>query len=183
MAEDKAALRKRAFGARKAAFDLDRGGASGFLSSVLAGYRGVPLSGYMPIRSEIDPLPAMAEAAAYGPVAVPVIRDKEQPLVFSRWTPDTVMIKGPFGALVPAVEDLVVPEIVIVPLVAFTRAGGRLGYGGGFYDRTLEGLRAGRATLAIGFAYGAQEMHDLPLEPTDQMLDMIITDAEVIEVA
>ena len=182
-AEDKAALRKTAFSARKAAFDLDAGGASGLLSSVLAGYRGVPLSGYMPIRSEIDPLPAMAEAAAHGPVAVPVIRAAGQPLVFSRWTPEAEMAEGPFGAQVPAVEDLFEPEIVIVPLVAFTRDGGRLGYGGGFYDRTLEGLRARRATLAIGFAYGAQEMVDLPLEPTDQPLDMIVTDTEVIDVA
>ncbi|MEO0864880.1 MAG: 5-formyltetrahydrofolate cyclo-ligase, partial [Pseudomonadota bacterium] len=84
LAEDKAAVRRAAFAARKAAFDLDRGGASGMLSSVLAGYRGVPLAGYMPMRSEIDPLPAMAEAAAYGPVAVPVIMAAAQPLRFSR---------------------------------------------------------------------------------------------------
>ena len=182
VSDEKAAIRKAAFAARKAAFDLDAGGASGLLSSVLAGYRGVPLSGYMPIRSEIDPLPAMAEAAAHGPVAVPVIRAAGQPLVFSRWTPDAAMAEGPFGAQVPAVEDLMQPEIVIVPLVAFTRAGARLGYGGGFYDRTLEGLRARRATLAIGFAYGAQEVPDLPVEPTDQSLDMIVTDSEIIEV-
>ncbi|KIC50815.1 5-formyltetrahydrofolate cyclo-ligase [Tateyamaria sp. ANG-S1] len=182
LTDEKAAIRKAAFAARKAAFDLDAGGGSGLLSSVLAGYRGVPLSGYMPIRSEIDPLPAMSEAAAHGPVAVPVIRAAGQPLVFSRWTPDAPMAEGPFGAQVPAVEDLLEPEIVIVPLVAFTRTGGRLGYGGGFYDRTLEGLRARRATLAIGFAYGAQEMPDLPLEPTDQTLDMIVTDTDIIEV-
>ncbi|WP_147103461.1 5-formyltetrahydrofolate cyclo-ligase [Tateyamaria sp. syn59] len=182
LTEDKAAIRKAAFAARKAAFDLDAGGASGLLSSVLAGYRGVPVSGYMPIRSEIDPLPAMAEAAAHGPVGVPVIRAAGQPLVFSIWTLDAEMAEGPFGAQVPAVEDLMQPEIVIVPLVAFTRAGARLGYGGGFYDRTLEQLRAERATLAIGFAYGAQQVQDLPVEPTDQPLDMIVTDTEIIEV-
>jgi len=68
-----------------------------------------------------------------------------------------------------------------VPLVAFSRQGGRLGYGGGFYDRTLEGLRAKRSTLAIGFAYAAQELPDLPLEPTDQPLDLIVTEQGVIE--
>ncbi|MFL4472032.1 5-formyltetrahydrofolate cyclo-ligase [Tateyamaria armeniaca] len=178
----KAAVRKAAFAARKAAFDLDRGGASGLLSSVLAGYRGVPLAGYMPIRSEIDPLPAMAEAAAHGPVSVPVIMGEARPLMFSRWTPNGALREGPFGARVPEIDDFFDPEIVIVPLVAFTRAGGRLGYGGGFYDRTLAGLRGARATLAIGFAYGAQEVATLPLEPTDQTLDMIVTDTEVIEV-
>ena len=178
----KTAVRTRAFAARKAAFGLDRGGACGLLSSVLAGYRGVPLAGYMPIRSEIDPLPAMAEACAHGPVAVPVILGAGQPLEFSRWAPDGALRDGPFGARVPLLDDFFDPEIVIVPLVAFTRAGGRLGYGGGFYDRTLERLRAARATLAIGFAYGAQEFDALPLEATDQPLDMIVTDTEVIEV-
>lgn len=183
LAEDKAAVRRAAFAARKAAFDLDRGGASGMLSSVLAGHRGVPLAGYMPMRSEIDPLPAMAEAAAHGPVAVPVIMAAAQPLRFSRWTPEAPMRDAPFGARVPEVEDFLEPEILIVPLVAFTRSGGRLGYGGGFYDRTLQGLRARRATLAIGFAYGAQQMQSLPLEPTDQPLDLIVTDTEIIDVS
>jgi 5-formyltetrahydrofolate cyclo-ligase len=179
----KAAARKAAFARRKAAFDLDAGGAAGLLSSVLAGYRGVPVAGYMPIRSEIDPLPAMAEAAAYGPVCVPVIIGAGQPLRFSRWTPEGPLREGPFGALVPEVDDFLDPEILVVPLVAFTRAGGRLGYGGGFYDRTLAGLRARRGTLAIGFAYAAQQADALPLEATDQPLDMIVTEAEVIEVA
>ena len=182
VSEQKAQLRKAALRLRKAAFDLDRGGACGLLSSVLAGYRGVPLAGYMPIRSEIDPLPAMAEASAHGPVGVPVIMGAGKPLRFSRWTPEGAMRDGPFGARVPAVDDFFDPEIVIVPMVAFSRAGGRLGYGGGFYDRTLERLRASRSVLAIGFAYGAQEVDALPLEATDQPLDLIVTDAEVIEV-
>lgn len=183
LTDQKAAARKVAFAARKAAFDLDAGGGAGLLSSVLAGYRGVPISGYMPIRSEIDPRPAMSEAAAHGPVSVPVIIAAGQSLKFSRWTPDGPLRAGPFGAQVPEVDDFLIPEIVVVPLVAFTREGGRLGYGGGFYDRTLEELRARRGTLAIGFAYGAQAAALLPLEPTDQPLDMIVTDTEVIEVA
>jgi 5-formyltetrahydrofolate cyclo-ligase len=73
------------------------------------------------------------------------------------------------------------PEILIVPLLAFNRTGGRLGYGGGFYDRTLEMLRAKRPTLAIGFAFAGQETDDLPLEPTDQPLDLIVTEQGVIE--
>ncbi|WP_299282480.1 5-formyltetrahydrofolate cyclo-ligase [uncultured Tateyamaria sp.] len=179
---EKAEVRKVALALRKAAFDLDGGGASGVLSSVLAGYRGVPLAGYMPIRSEIDPLPAMAEAAAHGPVSVPVIEAAGAPLRFSRWEPEGPMRAGPFGASVPVVDDFFDPEIVIVPLVGFTRAGARLGYGGGFYDRTLAQLRARRATLAIGFAYGVQCLEALPLEPTDQTLDMIVTERDIIDV-
>lgn len=179
----KAAARKAAFAARKAAFAARIPGAAGKLSEVLAGYRGVPLSGFVPIRTEIDPLPAMAEAAAHGPVGVPVIQGQAQPLRFARWEPDTDLVDGPFGARIPAEPVYFEPELLIVPLVAFDRQGGRLGYGGGFYDRTLEQLRGRRATLAIGFAFAAQEMEALPLEPTDQPLDLIVTEREVIQPA
>ncbi len=180
--EQKAAARKAAFARRKEAHGDNAGSAAGMLSSVLAGYRGVPCAGYMPIRTEIDPLPAMAEASAHGPVGVPVIVKEASPLLFSSWDPDCALVDGSFGAQVPVVADYFEPELVVVPLVAFTRAGGRLGYGGGFYDRTLELLRAKRATLAIGFAYSAQECAKLPLEATDQPLDMIVTEREIIEI-
>ncbi|MFD0857782.1 5-formyltetrahydrofolate cyclo-ligase [Roseovarius aquimarinus] len=177
----KDAARRAAF-ERRAAAHAARGPApAAFLSSVLAGYRGVPLSGYMPMRTEIDPLPAMSEAAAHGPVCVPVIMGRAQPLRFSRWTPDTPMKDGPFGARVPEVEEWITPEILIVPLVAFDRKGGRLGYGGGFYDRTLEMLRAAGPAMAIGYAFAAQEAEDLPLEPVDQPLDLIVTEAGILE--
>lgn len=180
LVEQKAAARTAAFARRKQAFAMRAPGQAGFLSEVLAGYRGVPLAGYMPMRTEIDPLAAMAEASAHGPVGVPVIRGAGQALVFSRWKPDSDLKDGPFGARVPVRERLMVPEILIMPLVAFTRTGDRLGYGGGFYDRTLEGLRENRATLAIGFAFAAQEATDLPLEPTDQKLDMIVTETGIV---
>ncbi len=180
LTEIKAQARADGFARRKLAFETRRPGAGGYLSEVLAGYRGVPLSGYMPIRTEIDPLTAMAEAAAHGPVGVPVIQGAGMPLKFSRWQPDAPLREGPFGAKVPEVDDYFDPEILIVPLVAFDRSGGRLGYGGGFYDRTLEGLRKKRATLAIGFAFAGQEADTLPLEPTDQPLDMIVTEQGVL---
>ena len=183
LTEKKTAARKAAFARRKAAHAAHGPGRAGVLSEVLAGYRGVPLAGYMPIRTEISPLAAMEEAAAHGPVGVPVILGEGQPLAFSRWEPGCALRDGPFGARVPEVDDFFDPEIVIVPLVAFDRDGGRLGYGGGFYDRTLERLRGRRATLAIGFAYGAQEAETLPLEPTDQPLDMLVTEREVISFA
>ena len=179
LTERKAAARKAAFARRKIAHE-QKHAAAGHLSSVLAGYRGVSLAGYMPMRTEIDPLPAMAEASAHGIVGVPVIKGAGQALKFRAWSPDAVMIAGEFGALIPEAGDWITPEILIVPLVAFDRKGGRLGYGGGFYDRTLEGLRAARPTLAIGFAYAEQEDSYLPLEATDQPLDMIVTQNGVI---
>ncbi len=179
--EAKRAARATAFARRKAAFEAQRPGAAAHLSAFLAGHRGVPLSGYLPIRTEIDPRPAMAEAAAHGPVGVPVIRGPGKPLVFSRWEPECRLVPGPFGAEIPELEELLEPHILIVPLVAFDRRGGRLGYGGGFYDRTLALLRAKRPTLAVGFAFAAQEAEALPLEQTDQPLDLVVTEEGVIE--
>lgn len=176
---EKAAARQAAFERRKLAHQPGAATA-GYLSEVLAGYRGVPLAGYMAMRTEIDPTAAMAEAAAHGPVGVPVIIGAGQPLQFRLWEPDCEMIAGEFGAQVPASGAWMIPQIVIVPLVAFSRSGGRLGYGGGFYDRTLEKLRAAKPTLAIGFAYTAQEDENLPLEATDQPLDLIVTEQGVI---
>ena len=181
LAEIKAAARKAAFARRKPLFQDANAAQAGYLSEVLAGYRGVPLSGFMPIRTEIDPRPAMAEATAHGRVGVPVIEQADHPLKFAEWTPETQMVAGAFGAEIPADPVFFEPEILIVPLLAFNRAGGRLGYGGGFYDRTLEMLRAKRPTMGIGFAFAGQEVEELPLEPTDQPLDLIVTEAGVIE--
>ncbi|MGC1502802.1 MAG: 5-formyltetrahydrofolate cyclo-ligase [Sulfitobacter sp.] len=182
LAEIKAAARKAAFARRKPLFENANAAQSGYLSEVLAGYRGVALSGFMPIRTEIDPTPAMAEATAHGVVGVPVIEAAGQPLKFAEWGPDSVMVAGAFGAMIPETPRFFEPEILIVPLLAFNKTGGRLGYGGGFYDRTLEMLRAKRPTLAIGFAFAGQEVDDLPLEETDQPLDLIVTELGVIEI-
>ncbi len=177
----KAAARSAAFARRKQAYDQgDRSAGAGRLAAVLAPLRGLPLAGYMPMRTEIDPLPAMATHAAQAPVGVPVIAARDAPLDFHVWTPDAAMQDGPFGARVPVTAKAMTPRILIVPLVAFDRAGNRLGYGGGFYDRTLERLRAGGPTLAIGFAWAAQETDTLPLEPTDQPLDAIVTEHETL---
>jgi len=181
LAKVKDAARKAAFARRKEAHALGQGTA-GYLSEILAGYRGVPLAGYMAMRTEIDPTPAMEEASAHGTVGVPVILGAGEPLKFRAWTPNCTMVPGTFGAAIPETGDWITPEIVIVPLVAFDAQGGRLGYGGGFYDRTLEGLRAKRPTLAIGFAYAAQQADSLPLEATDQPLDLIVTEHGIIDV-
>ena len=178
--DEKAQMRKAAFARRKAAHARNMGNAAAVLSSFLAGYRGVDLAGYMPIRTEINPLPAMEEAAAHGRVGVPVILGEGQPLQFSEWSPEGEMKDGPFGAKIPFEDRFFDPGIVIVPLVAYDANGGRLGYGGGFYDRTLELLRSRRPTLAVGFAYADQFAERLPLQPTDQPLDLLITENEVL---
>lgn len=173
----KAAARQAAFAARKAAFAAGQGQAAELLADVLASERGRVLSGYMPMRTEIDPLPAMA--AHQGPVGVPVIVAKAQPLRFREWTPGCALVAGEFGALIPAEGGWLEPQVLIVPLMAFDARGYRLGYGGGFYDRTLEGLRARGPVLAVGFAFAAQEVEAVPIDATDQRLDMIVTEREV----
>lgn len=127
--EEKAAARRAAFAARKAAFAARPRGGIERLAEVLAPYQGQVLAGYMPMRTEIDPLWAMG--AHEGPVCVPVITGAGLPLVFRRWTPTARMVPGEFGALIPEAGDLLVPRVLIVPLLAFDRRGFRLGYGGG----------------------------------------------------
>ncbi|HDR29540.1 5-formyltetrahydrofolate cyclo-ligase [Rhodovulum sp.] len=183
MKDRKAALRAEALARRAAAHDAARGAmAVARLLSVLAPELGRPASGYVPMRDEIDPLPAMAALAALGPVGVPVIVAGGAALVFHRWTPGCPMRPGPFGAAVPVEGQEMRPELLIVPLLAFDRSGARLGYGGGFYDRTLARLRADGPVLAVGFAYAAQEVAHVPVEPTDQHLDVIVTEAEAIRI-
>lgn len=178
--EQKAAARKSAFARRKAAYEAAGEDSARLLAEILAQHRGIPISGYLPIRTEIDPLPAMAEAAAHRNVGVPVILGADMPLKFAKWTPNVELVEGAFGAPIPARACYFEPELVIVPLVAFDTNGGRLGYGGGFFDRTLELLRARRPTLAVGFAFDEQETDALPLEPTDQPLYMLVTQSRVI---
>ncbi|PSK87011.1 5-formyltetrahydrofolate cyclo-ligase [Limimaricola soesokkakensis] len=139
-----------------------------------------PIAGYMPMRSEIDPLPAMEAAAARARIGVPVIEGAGRPLRFREWTPGCALEEGHFGAHVPVAGEWITPEIVIVPLVAFDRQGHRLGYGGGFYDRTLERLRAAGPVTAVGFAFAAQEADEIPVEPTDQPLDLIVTETGIV---
>jgi 5-formyltetrahydrofolate cyclo-ligase len=174
----KAAARRAAFATRKLAFEAGQGRAADLLADYLATYRGRALSGYMPMRTEIDPLPAMA--AHQGPVCAPVIIGKGQPLKFREWTPGCAMVQGEFGALIPGDGAWVEPDVLIVPLLAFDARGYRLGYGGGFYDRTLQGLRAKRPTLAVGYAFAAQQVADVPIDENDQKLDVIITEKGIV---
>lgn len=148
------------------------------LQNILDSLKGRTLAGYMPIHSEIDPRPAMA--AFNGPVCVPVIEAPARPLLFREWTSKSVMEAGEFGAQIPVAGEFVTPQVLIVPLLGFDARGYRLGYGGGFYDRTLEILRLRTPITAIGFAYAAQELEEVPIEDTDEPLDLIVTDRGVL---
>jgi 5-formyltetrahydrofolate cyclo-ligase len=176
--------RTQAFAARKLAHksDLDIA-ACAHLADFLSQLGGGPvIAAYMPIRTEISPISVMTTlVAANVAVGVPVIQGEGQPLKFSRWTPDTTMVKGPFGAAIPQNHDFVIPDIMITPLVAYDARGYRLGYGGGFYDRTFELLRRDKPALAVGFAYSSQELPHVPTEPTDIRLDAIITENGTIQ--
>ena len=174
---DKGEARKLAFAARKAAFAAGQGQAGESLADFLADYRGRALAGYMAMRTEIDPMAAML--AHQGPVCVPVIIAAGQALRFREWSPGCRMEMGAFGAEIPAEGAWIEPEVLIVPLVGFDARGYRLGYGGGFYDRTLQGLRAKRETLAVGFAFAAQELPQVPIDEFDQRLDVMVTEAGV----
>lgn len=172
--EIKAQARKDCFAARAEAFKAGQGQAAEILADYLAAYRGKALSGYMAMRTEVDPMAAMA--AHQGPVGVPVIMAKGQPLRFREWSPGCALVEGDFKAMIPAEGAWIEPEVLIVPLVGFDARGYRLGYGGGFYDRTLAMLRAKRPTIAVGFAFAAQELPDVPIDAYDQKLDAIVTE-------
>ena len=179
MTDVKALARKAAFAARKEAFARGQGQAAEILADYLSAQAGAVLSGYMPMRTEIDPLPAMA--AHRGVVGVPVIPGPAMALRFREWSPGCALVAGEFGALIPAEGAWVEPAVLIVPMLAFDARGYRLGYGGGFYDRTLEGLRARRPTLAVGFAFAAQEVDEVPIDAYDQQLDAVVTEEGVRE--
>ncbi len=173
----KSAARRAALSRRRALPDDARAAAAAaHLLAVLAAHAGKVIAGYMPIRTEISPLPAMAGIADRSPVCVPVIQGEGLPLLFREWHPGAAMIDGPFGALVPASGAFLEPRVLIVPLLAFDRRGFRLGYGGGFYDRTLALLRGAGPVTAIGLAFAGQEVPEVPTESTDQPLDLIVTE-------
>ena len=173
---EKQAAREAAFARRRAAHAAQAEAAAAALAAHLAGTEGRVVAGYLPIRTEANPLPAMERLAAANTVCVPVIAGKGQPLRFREWRPGCRLVEGPFRVMVPEDGAWCTPDLLIVPMLAFDARLYRLGYGGGFYDRTLEGLRAAGPVRALGFAYAAQEADTLPLEPTDQPLDALVTE-------
>lgn len=175
-----AAKARRAQAAKDAA---DAGGtlSDRFCRSVRLRARTV-IAGYLPIGDEIDARPLLRRLHDDGHrLALPRVVRSGGPLAFAVWTDGDTLGQGPFGTSQPTEgAEPVTPAVVIVPLLAFDRAGFRLGYGGGYYDRTLSALRARRAILAVGVAFAAQEVSAVPHGVHDQRLDWIITEREAI---
>ncbi|MFN0264624.1 5-formyltetrahydrofolate cyclo-ligase [Tepidamorphus sp. 3E244] len=142
-----------------------------------------PVSAFLASRSEIDPALAVERLQRRGTtVAMPVVAARAQPLEFRRLRLRDKTVSGTFGIEVPPEgAELVRPDVFIVPLAAFDRRGYRIGYGGGFYDRTLEIARKRRNVLAIGFAFACQELGQVVREHYDQKLDLIVTERDIVE--
>jgi 5-formyltetrahydrofolate cyclo-ligase len=137
------------------------------------------VSGFWPIKDEIDIRPLMIELFNAGcQLALPVVQGRGKPLLFRAWRPGDPLEQGVFGTLQPAARcEALEPDALIVPLLACDRDGWRLGYGGGFYDRTLSGLRARRKVTAVGVGFDGQLVDDtVPHGPDDQRLDWLLTD-------
>jgi 5-formyltetrahydrofolate cyclo-ligase len=147
---------------------------------ILRDFAGV-LAAYLPVRSEIDCMPLVVRLASEGRrIALPVVTADGAPLEFHAWTPGDPTVAGPFGIPQPATVSPVTPSVLFVPLLAFDRRCHRLGYGGGHYDRTLAALRANGPITAIGLAFDAQEVPDIPVGPYDQPLDIVLTPSAMI---
>ncbi|MEO3434228.1 5-formyltetrahydrofolate cyclo-ligase [Inquilinus sp. CAU 1745] len=144
---------------------------------------GTVIAGYVPIRDELDPNPLLdALASAGATCCLPVTLGRGQPLRFRLWRPGEALVPGLFGVPAPAEEAAeVAPTLVLVPMLGFDRKGHRLGYGAGFYDRTLDRLRRHGRVLAIGLAYAGQELPLIPADPHDQPLDWIVTEREAFK--
>lgn len=183
LAAIKQALRRKAEGVRAAAAAAADEQASARLAEHLLGavttWPGAVVSAYWPMRDEMDPIPALQAFAAQGhPTCLPVVIGKNQPLVFRRWTPGDPLVSAAFGTSVPSPEaPEVEPDLLLVPLLAFDRFGYRLGYGGGFYDRSLVAMRARRTIEAVGISFAAQEVPEVPHDELDQRLDLMVTEA------
>lgn len=140
-------------------------------------------SAYWPMKTELDMRPLMHSLFNRGfTVSLPVVSGKNEPLLFRRWEPGAALVEGPYGTEQPDEKyEVVTPTVLLLPLLAFDRQGGRLGYGGGFYDRTVKLLRRTGKPVVIGVAFSDQEIAQVPLEETDEKLNFVLTETEIIK--
>jgi 5-formyltetrahydrofolate cyclo-ligase len=144
---------------------------------------GAIVAGFMPMKSEINPLPLMRKLADAGArLALPVVDGRGKPLIMRAWGVGEPLAAGVWGIREPPpAAPQVAPDILIVPLLAFDRSGHRIGYGAGYYDMTIAGLREQKAVVAIGIAFADQEIAAVPASPHDAPLDLVLTEREVID--
>ncbi len=144
---------------------------------------GMIVSGFMPFKSEINPLPLMQTLSEAGcGLALPAIAGRGKPLIMRAWQFGAPLDRGQWGIREPSSTlPEVDPDILLVPLLAFDRRGGRIGYGAGYYDMTIQQLRALKPVTAIGIAFAVQEVPEVPATPRDERLDLVLTEREVID--
>ncbi|MDE2061301.1 MAG: 5-formyltetrahydrofolate cyclo-ligase [Bradyrhizobium sp.] len=182
----KADLRKAALDARDAMEAALRAAAGEKLAARGLPFEiapGVIVSGYSPIRSELDPVPLMQKLAAQGArLALPAVLSRGRSLVFRAWAVGDRLTMGPLGIMEPspAMAELI-PDIMLVPLAAFDRLGHRIGYGAGHYDFTLAHLRKLKPITAIGLAFAAQEINAVPALAHDVALDYVLTEKKTFD--
>jgi 5-formyltetrahydrofolate cyclo-ligase len=145
--------------------------------------QGAIVSGFMPMKTEINPLPLLRKLAAAGAqLALPAIAGRGKPLIMRAWQVGGPLKAGQWGIREPMADAAkVAPDILIVPLACFDRAGHRIGYGAGYYDMTINALRAKKKVVAIGIAFAAQEIPRVPATERDECLDLVLTEREVID--
>ncbi|MGH6771206.1 MAG: 5-formyltetrahydrofolate cyclo-ligase [Xanthobacteraceae bacterium] len=185
MATAKAILRKEMMALRDALPAQERAQAAEAIAA-----RGLPVavppgaivSGFSPLKSEINPIPLMRRAADQGVrLALPIVAGAGKPLIMRAWAFGDPLVPGVWGIRVPRDDAPEVdPDILIVPLLAFDRCGHRIGYGAGYYDMTIAALRAKKSILAVGIAFAAQEIEAVPNSPRDARLDLVLTEKAVI---
>jgi 5-formyltetrahydrofolate cyclo-ligase len=144
---------------------------------------GMVVSGFSSLKSEINPVPLMRQLADQGAqLALPVVAGKGRPLIMRAWSFGEPLDSGVWGIREPKADaPEVAPDILIVPLLAFDRTGNRIGYGAGYYDFTIAKLRAMKPTVAIGIAFAAQEIAEVPVTPRDARLDLVLTERQIID--
>jgi 5-formyltetrahydrofolate cyclo-ligase len=181
----KAALRQQAIAHRDALPPRERQQAAEIIAAreFPRAVAGMIVSGFMPLKSEISPLPLMRKVAAAGAqLALPVVAGRGKPLVMRAYAFGDELAAGQWGIRQPKSEaPEVAPDILVVPLLAFDRAGHRLGYGAGYYDMTISSLRARKPVTAIGIAFATQEIDAVPITARDARLDLVLTEREVMD--
>jgi 5-formyltetrahydrofolate cyclo-ligase len=144
---------------------------------------GMVVSGFMPLKTEISPLPLMRRLSDAGArLALPVIDGRGKPLILRGFAFGDELTSGQWGIREPKADAAEVePDILLVPLLAFDRRGHRIGYGAGYYDMTIARLRAIKPVIAAGIAYACQEIDEVPVTPRDARLDLVLTEREIID--
>src|SRR6185436_18353950 len=144
---------------------------------------GMIVSGFSPLKTEINPLPLMRRLAEAGAqLALPVVAGRGHPLIMRAFAFGDALASGQWGIREPKPEAAeVAPDILLVPLLAFDRGGNRIGYGAGYYDMTIAKLRAMKPVVAVGLAFAAQEIGQVPVTPRDARLDLVLTEREIID--